>query len=54
MIITINTNIRLDALDYENFKILTVKQQKKKGEAIGELIAAEVKKNKSLLEGKSK
>lgn len=50
----ITTNIKVDTDDYEAFRILTVKRDKKRGEAIGDLISAEVRKNRKLIEGESK
>lgn len=50
----LTTNIKVDTEDYEAFKILNVKRDKKHGEAIGDLISADVKKNRGLIEGESK
>ena len=50
----ITTNIKVDTDDYEAFRILTVKRDKRRGEAIGDLISAEVKKYRKLIEEESK
>ena len=54
MKIHITTSIKVEPEDYEAFKILSVKRDKKRGEAIGDLISAEIKKNRKLIEEVSK
>lgn len=52
-ITTITTNVKIEENDYENFRILMVKRKKKIGEAIGELISTEIRKNPGLLKNES-
>jgi len=48
---TITTNVKIEENDYEIFRILMVKQKRKIGEAIGELISKEIRLNNSSLSG---
>lgn len=50
----ITTNIKVDPEVMEKFKSLAKQRDRKKGEAIGDLITADVKKNYKLIEGESK
>ena len=50
----ITTNIKAETEDFEAFKVLCVKKDKKKGEYIGDLIAAEVRKNIKLIQGEER
>lgn len=54
MIITKTTNVKIDANDYESFRILALKKQEQIGEYLGRLISAEVRKNTAFIKGESK
>ena len=47
---TITTNIKITQTDYESFRIICIKKKLKIGEAIGDLISTEVKKNIKLIQ----
>jgi len=49
MKITLTTSVKVKSEDYESFKILNLKKQRKLGETIGDLISEEVRKNLNII-----
>ena len=52
MKVVLTTNVKIEQDVYEAFQILNIKRRKNKGEAIGDLITEEVRKNTHCIEGK--